>query len=230
MNQFELHSLRFDEDEGGPTPAPQPLRCLMVEDSRFDRSLLRYAADRSDLAVTFTEAASLAEAKTYLAGEAFDLVILDQSLPDGEGLTLAEEMAADPRLAAIPRLMVSGSEDTSVAERARAAGCAAFVAKQGLSLDGFAEVLRTLCTRPAQQATAAPFSEGMSLLLGDLEITGRHQEVRQVIARLAGLLMALARQGRDPAMVEEVSDLAFRLWMEVEGPEAPRDAALTRFD
>jgi two-component system copper resistance phosphate regulon response regulator CusR len=66
------------------------MRILVVEDeSSLAQSLakgLRQAAHAVDLAPT------LAEARTKLALESYDAVVLDLGLPDGSGLTLAREI------------------------------------------------------------------------------------------------------------------------------------------
>ncbi len=73
-----------------------PLRILIVEDELANTDLVRASLDalgdsllRSSIIET---AGSLAEARAALAANAFDLLLLDLWLPDGDGLGLAREM------------------------------------------------------------------------------------------------------------------------------------------
>jgi DNA-binding response OmpR family regulator len=78
-------------------------RVLIVEDEEVLRqSLARYLAGRG-LAVAV--AGSLAEARMALAGGAFEAVVLDVGLPDGDGLDLLERAGAGRAL------VVSGAPD-----------------------------------------------------------------------------------------------------------------------
>lgn len=69
-------------------------RVLLVED---DPSIRRFVAlALEDLEIELLEAASLAEARQRLAAGPPQLLISDLMLPDGSGITLLQELAADP--------------------------------------------------------------------------------------------------------------------------------------
>ena len=78
--------------------AAGPLRILLVEDEPANRELVRASLDalggQSLRGNEIETAGSLAEARARLAATAFDLVLLDLWLPDGDGLTLAREIRA----------------------------------------------------------------------------------------------------------------------------------------
>lgn len=65
-------------------------RILVVDDERMIRWSLRSALE--DAGGVVDEAATLAEARTFLEKEAPDLVLLDMRLPDGHGLDLLQEL------------------------------------------------------------------------------------------------------------------------------------------
>src|SRR4029077_1966146 len=73
-----------------------PLRILIVEDELANRDLVRASLDALGdpfLRASIIEAAGpLAEARAALAANAFDLLLLDLWLPDGDGLGLAREV------------------------------------------------------------------------------------------------------------------------------------------
>ena len=76
-----------------------PRRILLVEDEDLNRTLVKAVVARADVeAVRVAEvldASTLAVARRRLADEDFDLVLLDMNLPDGNGLSLARDLAAN---------------------------------------------------------------------------------------------------------------------------------------
>lgn len=70
---------------------------LLVEDEDLNRTLVKAVLARAQIAAVrdaqVVDAASLATARERLAGEQIDLILLDMNLPDGNGLTLARELA-----------------------------------------------------------------------------------------------------------------------------------------
>jgi len=76
-------------------PSLQALRILLVDDDPVamteTRTLLAFLPDAQLL-----EAASLAEARYLLRRHPIDLAIVDLGLPDGSGLALIRELAAEP--------------------------------------------------------------------------------------------------------------------------------------
>jgi DNA-binding response OmpR family regulator len=52
-------------------------------------------------------AGSLAAGRERLRGQAYDALVLDLMLPDGDGLDLTRELRADPRLKRLPLLMLT---------------------------------------------------------------------------------------------------------------------------
>jgi len=86
---------------------PSPPHILVIDDDPKIRLLLRRCFESEGYRVS--EAASGAEALGRLADGAFDLVTLDLSLPDGDGLTVAREVRLR---STVPIVMVTGKGDT----------------------------------------------------------------------------------------------------------------------
>ncbi len=80
---------------------------LIVDDDPKVRLLLRRCFEGEGYRVT--EAGSGAEAAERLTAGTFDLVTLDLSLPDGDGLTVGREIRAQSQ---VPIIMVTGKGDT----------------------------------------------------------------------------------------------------------------------
>lgn len=68
------------------------MRILLVEDEREFANTLRFALERERFVVDHVD--RLALAREAALAEAYDLVLLDRTLPDGDGLTLVPEFRA----------------------------------------------------------------------------------------------------------------------------------------
>ncbi len=63
------------------------IKVLLVEDNPGDALLLRETLAETAASIEWTQARSLSEAlKLFESGEVFDVVLLDLSLPDSQGL------------------------------------------------------------------------------------------------------------------------------------------------
>lgn len=112
------------------------LRILLVEDEDLNRSLVRAVLARAAVTAVrdaeVVEANSLARARERLRDDDVDVVLLDMNLPDGNGLVLANEIAADRGAAAAPRpavIAVTASVLPEDRAAALAAGCDGFLDK-----------------------------------------------------------------------------------------------------
>src|SRR5579872_161807 len=115
-----------------PWQNPQPQlagkRLLIVEDSVTNRELILHRAKQWGLAA---EAASnRQEALALLAGDRpFDVAILDQQLPDKEGMDLAKEIRALPLGRSLPLLLLTAARLRSDDPRPALARISVFVHK-----------------------------------------------------------------------------------------------------
>ena len=211
----------------------QPLKCLLVEDSRFDRSLVRYSAERAGVDIHFTDATTLSEARETLRREEFELILLDRGLPDGDGLDLPAELAENMRNQGVPTIMLSGGEEDSLADAARAAGCVDFLSKQDLSADSLASVIRGVMERTNMQARtgASVTSDSAELqsVLSELDDLTKVARIKPLASRMAKLIsdIRIGIDGDVPhdlrADIEEMSELCLMLWLEVDGAQAPSE-------
>lgn len=103
---------------------------LLVEDMLDARELyaeyLNYTGFRVVTAINGHEAVSLARMLEP------DLILMDIRLPGMDGLEATADLKADPALAHIPIVAITADPSTDITERARAAGCAALIAKPAL--------------------------------------------------------------------------------------------------
>jgi CheY-like chemotaxis protein len=97
-----------------------PLRVLVVEDSVLISSALQILLESNGYDVTVTGTAL--EAVEAGAHSPPDVLLLDLTLPDADGLWVIEELAARD-IRPMVKLAMSGYDDVATRQRCMAAGC-----------------------------------------------------------------------------------------------------------
>lgn len=104
-----------------------PLRIVLVDDHPIVRTGFRQLLDlESDLVVT-AEAGSAKELAALMLTTPFDLLILDLSLPDGDGLVMIRHLLA--QRPTLPIIVLSMHSGPLYMHEARTAGARGFVSK-----------------------------------------------------------------------------------------------------
>jgi two-component system KDP operon response regulator KdpE len=123
--------------EGGSEDGPG--RVLLVEDEELNRVLVRAilarATDEAVRGAALTEATTLATAREALASVPVDVVLLDLNLPDGNGLTLAAELATVAAAGRPEVIALTASVLPQDRAAAMAAGCDGFLDKPYAAAD-----------------------------------------------------------------------------------------------
>jgi pilus assembly protein CpaE len=127
----------------------KPLRVLLVEDNvvsaQFTRTMLT-RAETSSFEVRTAE--TLMGALDLLGAGAFDVILLDLSLPDSDGLgTLTTIRVHAPQ---VPVLVLTGSESDALASSALQRGAQDFIVKGQFDGNSLARALRYAVTRHKQ--------------------------------------------------------------------------------
>jgi CheY-like chemotaxis protein len=124
---------------------------LLVEDEELNRTLVKAVLARADVAAVrdaaVLDARTLAAAREALAESDVDLVLLDMNLPDGNGLSLARELAAGGMPAGRRKpavVVVTASVLPQDRAAAIEAGCDGFLDKPYAAADLVATVARHL--------------------------------------------------------------------------------------
>jgi DNA-binding response OmpR family regulator len=97
-------------------------KVLCVEDNPDECDLVRAILDGFDVVCVPT----IADARRDLRNQDFDLLLVDEHLPDGSGLSLCREMQASGMK--VPVIVISGDTFITCAE-AEAAGARTFIPK-----------------------------------------------------------------------------------------------------
>jgi two-component system KDP operon response regulator KdpE len=127
-------------------------RILLVEDEELNRTLVKAVLSRAGVAAVreaeVVDAINLTMARDKLAGQDVDLILLDMNLPDGNGLSLARELAAgDITPVGHPKpVVIAVTASVLPQDRAAAieAGCDGFLDKPYAAADLVATVARYL--------------------------------------------------------------------------------------
>ena len=110
------------------TQTPRKKRTVLsVEDSDAIRSLIRMTLEFDGIAVL--EANSGAQGMQMAISKQPDLILLDVKMPGISGIELCTKLSADPKLAKIPVVMLSGYDDRDLVQAAMAAGAKTYLTK-----------------------------------------------------------------------------------------------------
>jgi two-component system cell cycle response regulator DivK len=102
-------------------------RVLVVEDQEDNRQILRDLLESAG--IDMIEAADGPAGLVAAASERPDLILMDIQLPGLDGYEVTRRIKADPALRAIPIIAVTSYALSGDEDKARAAGCDAYVTK-----------------------------------------------------------------------------------------------------
>ncbi len=128
-----------------------PICVLLVEDEAGDAQLVKIdlqQAQGEKFAITWVE--SLSEAQQCLQASNFDVLLLDLSLPDSDGLATISK--ARLMIREIPIVVLTGHGDTNFALKALESGATDYVIKGNFGYDGLARVIRYALFRADMEA------------------------------------------------------------------------------
>jgi len=110
------------------------MKVLIVDDDVADRRLIQRTLNKSSaFAHDVTEATSVKEGLAALDEQNFDVILLDYSMPQVDGIEMVIEMRAKPGLGETAIVMVSASEDSALALNCIEAGAQDFLPKNEIS-------------------------------------------------------------------------------------------------
>jgi len=109
---------------------------MVVDDTETARDVLARLLRREGFQTR--TAGSAAEALAALADTPPDLVLLDITMPEMDGLSLLEVLHGNPRLATLPVIMFTALDGRATIERAKRLGARAYCVK---GRDSFRQVL-----------------------------------------------------------------------------------------
>jgi DNA-binding response OmpR family regulator len=116
-------------------------RALLIEDNPDDACLLGEALNEArDASIELVHVEQLTEAANLLKATAFDVILLDLSLPDSQGIeTVLRIQAAAP---AIPIIVLTGLDDDNIALQAVRAGAQDYLVKGDINARSLVRAIR----------------------------------------------------------------------------------------
>ncbi len=161
------------------------LTCLLMDDSLFDRQVIRRLVKESRFEVKLIEATNLSETRVLLSASNPDIVLLDYRVPDGDGIDLAQEICEQPNTAHPSVIVVTGEGDEGSAVRAIRCGAADYLCKDALNIDKLDHAFeRALATRDRPAPSVA---QSTSIHDALVRAAGRIQRIRNAIRSLQGI-------------------------------------------
>lgn len=117
------------------------LRILIIDDDDVDRLSIRRALTKADLHPDVSEAGSYADAIALITQTPFDCVFLDYCLPDGDGLTLVQNLR---RMGVnSPLIVLTGQGDEQIAVDLMKAGATDYLTKSRISPERLLQVVHS---------------------------------------------------------------------------------------
>lgn len=102
-------------------------RILIVDDHELDRRLS--SLDLEHAGYTVSEAGGVTDALELLTKQRFDVIVLDVVMPGTDGITFLRGLKSGGRLAEIPVVMLSASDDIDDQLQAMAGGADRYIVK-----------------------------------------------------------------------------------------------------
>jgi two-component system invasion response regulator UvrY len=177
------------------------MRVLIADDHAIVREGLRLILAESDTPFTVGEASNGATLLERVGAEAWDLVILDLSLPDRSGLDLLRDLRTmRPRL---PVLILSMHAEEQYAVRALRSGAAGYLTKETASEQLLEAILRI--TRGGRYVTPA-VAEALAA-----EISGEaRSRPHELLSDREFEVLCLSGRGRTPTEIARQLDLSVK--------------------
>lgn len=181
-------------------------RLLLLEDDQSLIDGLVYALTKEGFALDV--AMTVREARAQLAAQAYDLLLLDQTLPDGSGLALCEEVRAGGN--AVPIIFLTAMDEEIQVIRALDAGGDDYITKP-FKLGELCSRIRAQLRRSGMlhQQKQEPVSEGTVRIEG-----GRAYRAGEALELTATELRLLACFLRNRGQVLTREQLLAALWDE----------------
>ena len=110
-----------------PETDPVNLTVLVVEDDDDSRYLMRLELER--LGYLVSEAENGLKAVEIALRDHPDIILMDLTLPEMDGLEATEQIRADARMSDVPIIAVTAHQENDFREEAKASGFNAYVTK-----------------------------------------------------------------------------------------------------
>ena len=179
------------------------LRVLLVEDSPSDALLVQRYLLEQHHKFEITSVETIRCAKKVLADAATDVIVLDMSLPDGEGVSLIDQLQTTYR--DVPIVVLTGNDDDELAIDSLRRGAQDYLVKGNNSPDTLGRVLRYAVERHAMSRQLEAANSELNELSQRAESANRQKslflanmshEIRTPLTAILGFAEMIERDRR----------------------------------
>lgn len=114
---------------------PKAIQALLLDDSTFDRARIRRMSGNTNLKVDLIEVSNISDMEDAVAKHAFDIIMIDYRLPQGDGLDVLAHIQQSDLNSSAGTIMITGQGDTQTAVTALRKGCHDFLTKDAMTAD-----------------------------------------------------------------------------------------------
>jgi len=211
-------------------------RALVVDDERMNRLLLRRALETEGHVVV--EAANGREALERLREDAPDVVLLDLVMPELDGYETLQQIKADPNLAHVPVIIISGVDELGSVVRCIEMGATDYLPKpfepailrarlqSSLAAKRLRDLEREYLEQVSMVTGAAASLEDGTFDASSLRSVAERTDALGILARRFATMAEMVR-AREDRLREEVRELRIEI---DEARQAKRVAEITDTD
>jgi signal transduction histidine kinase len=183
-------------------------RALLIEDNPDDACLLGEALNEArDASIELVHVEQLTEAANLLKATAFDVILLDLSLPDSQGIeTVLRIQAAAP---AIPIIVLTGLDDDNIALQAVRAGAQDYLVKGDINARSLVRAIRYASERKKELSRLA-HELTRALKVKDEFLSVISHELKTPLIAIMGYAQLLEADSRGKQTTEETAARVIR--------------------
>jgi signal transduction histidine kinase len=186
-------------------------RALLIEDNPDDACLLGEALNEArDASIELVHVEQLTEAANLLKATAFDVILLDLSLPDSQGIeTVLRIQAAAP---AIPIIVLTGLDDDNIALQAVRAGAQDYLVKGDINARSLVRAIRYASERKKSFEELSRLAHELTraLKVKDEFLSVISHELKTPLIAIMGYAQLLEADSRGKQTTEETAARVIR--------------------
>lgn len=133
-------------------PVNRPLQCLVMHDADDLPSEIARIREQSRFDLEFTVTRTVSDTREALDHLEPDLLMLDQVVPDGDGLDFARDLMRDARTCGLPIIMLGTEDAEAQALDILRAGAADCISTRSVTLDRFDQAIENALRRSKRDA------------------------------------------------------------------------------